>query len=83
MTRFESFDNRVCERVLNLLEVDYLRLKEIVVDRITIIEIGVNDGDCNGRGYYGIEVRVDIAKLVWRDIRSGWKSEMQPRLQAE
>jgi len=43
MTGFRSFNNKVCKRVLNLLEADYLRLRhrEIVVKRITVIKFGV------------------------------------------
>jgi len=50
MTRFRSFDNSTCERVLDLLEAVYLRLEEFVVNIITIIKFGVNDGSGNGRG---------------------------------
>jgi len=39
-----SFNNSTCKRVLNLLEAGYLRLKEVAVERITVIECGVNNG---------------------------------------
>jgi len=32
-------------RVLNLREAAYLKLREIVLKRITVIKFGVNDGD--------------------------------------
>ena len=42
MTGFRSFNNSVCNRVLNLLEVGSLALKEAVVKRITAIKFGLN-----------------------------------------
>ena len=42
MTVFRSFKNSVCNRILNLLEVGYLTLKEAVVKRITAIKFGLN-----------------------------------------
>ena len=39
--RFGSFNNTVCKRVLSLLEAGHLRLKEVVVKRITMIKCGV------------------------------------------
>jgi len=35
MAVFSSFNNSTCNRVLNLLEMGYLRLREVVVKRIT------------------------------------------------
>ena len=46
MTGFSSFNNCTGERVLNLLETG-LRLRQVVVERITVIEFGVNDGGGN------------------------------------
>jgi len=34
--------NSMCKRVLNLLEAGYLRLREVVVNRITVIKFGMN-----------------------------------------
>ena len=48
------FHNSTCERILDLLEAVYLRLWEIVVERITIIKFGVNDESGNGRGCFGM-----------------------------
>ena len=44
--------------------VGYLRLGEIVVKRITVIEFGVDDGGNNGKGCFGIKVRMDALKLA-------------------
>jgi len=53
----------MCKRVLDLLEADYLSLRETVIKRATVIKFGVNTGSGNHRGCYGIEVRVNNAKL--------------------
>jgi len=42
MTGFRSFNNSTCKRVQNLLEVCYQRLRAVVVQRIMVIEFGVN-----------------------------------------
>jgi len=42
MTGFRNFNNCTVERVL--LEAGYLRLREVILKRITVIEFGVNDG---------------------------------------
>jgi len=47
MTGFRNFNNSKCKKVLNLLKMGYLRLREIVVKRITVIEFGVNNGAGN------------------------------------
>jgi len=38
MTGFSSFNNSACMRVLNLLEAGYLRLREVAVERITVMK---------------------------------------------
>jgi len=64
MTGFRSFDeNSTGERVLNLLEPDYLKLRYVVVKRIVVIKLGVNDSGCNDTRCGGIEVRTDTTKL--------------------
>ena len=50
----------MCKITLDLLEVCYLRLGEIVIKRITVIKFGVGSGG----GYFGIKVRIDAAKLT-------------------
>jgi len=57
--RPRSFNSRMCKRILNLLEAGYLRLMEVVVKKIIVIEFGVNNGGGNGTG---IE-RTDTTKL--------------------
>jgi len=58
-----SFNNSTGKRVLNLLEAGNLRLRWVVVARITVIEFGVNDGGDNGASCGGIKVRTDTTKL--------------------
>jgi len=41
-----------------------LRLREFIVERVTVVESKVNDGGSNGTGSLGIEVRSDTAKLT-------------------
>jgi len=44
MTGLRSFDNDTCKRVLDLLESGYLRLRNIVLHRITVNECPVRAG---------------------------------------
>ena len=52
MRRFSSFNHSTCKTVLNLLEVVYLRLKKIVVERVTVVQIGVDNRGSNGTGCF-------------------------------
>ena len=47
---------------LDLSEAGYLRRRKVVVNRITVIEFGMNDGGVIGRNCYGSDVRADTAK---------------------
>ena len=40
----EALTNSACKKVRNLLGAGYLRLRDVVVKRITVIQFGVNDG---------------------------------------
>ena len=65
MTAFRSFNNNTGKRVLDLLEAGDLRLRYVVVERITVIEFGVNDGGGNnGASCVGIKVRTDHNEAV-------------------
>jgi len=59
MRRFRSFNHSACKTVLNLLEAIYLRLRKIVVERVTVVD---NRGS-DGTGCFRIEVRTDTAEL--------------------
>ena len=64
MTGFGSFDNSTCERVLDLLEPGDLKLGQVVINRVAIVELGVNNGNGDGGKCFGIEVWTDTAKLT-------------------
>ena len=63
MTEFGSFDSSTCERVLDLLEPGDLTL-EVVIKRVAVVELEVNNGSGDGGGCFGIEVWTDTAKLT-------------------
>ena len=48
MTGCGSFDNSTCERVLNLLEQGDLRLGQVVIKRVAVVKLGVNNGSGDG-----------------------------------
>ena len=63
MTEFGNFDNSTCKRVLDLLEPGDLTL-EVVIKRVAVVELEVNNGSGDGEGCFGIEVWTDTAKLT-------------------
>ena len=62
VTEFGSFDNSTCKRVLDLLERGNLTLGQVVIKRVAVVELGVNNGSGDGGGC--IEVWTDTAKLT-------------------
>jgi len=46
----------------------YLRLSEVVVNRITVIEFEVNNRGGSCRGCFKIKVRADVAELTYMII---------------
>ena len=64
MTGFGGFDNSTCKRVLDLLEAGDLTLGQVVIKRVAVVELGVNNGSGDGGGCFGIEVWTDTAKLT-------------------
>jgi len=63
MSRFRSFNHSTCNTVLNLLQAIYLKLRKIVVDRVTVVKFRVDNRHGDGTGCFGIEVRTDTAEL--------------------
>ena len=71
-----------------------MRLRWVVVERITVIKSGVNDGGGNGARCGGIKVRTDTTKLpnmviaslemaeIWSE-KVRCSSKMKPTLRAE
>ena len=43
VTGFGSFDNSTCERVRDLLEPSDLRLGQVVIRRVAVVKLGVNN----------------------------------------
>ena len=64
MTGFGSFDNSTCKRVLDLLEPGELRLGEVVIKRVAVVKLGVNNGSGDDGSCFGVEVWTDTAKLT-------------------
>ena len=64
MTGFGSFDNSTCKRVLDLLEPRDLRLGQVVIKRVAIVKLGVNNGSGDGGSCFGMEVWMDTAKVA-------------------
>jgi len=56
VTGFGSFDNSTCERVLDLLEPGDLRLWQVVIKRVAIVELVVNNRSGDVGSCFGIEV---------------------------
>jgi len=53
---FGSFDNSTCKRVLDLLEPGDLTFGQVVIKRVAVVKLGVNNGS---GGCFGIEVWMD------------------------
>jgi len=64
VTEFRSFDNSTCKRVLDPLKPSHLTLGQVVIKRVAVIELGVNNGSGDGGGCFGIEIWTDTAKLT-------------------
>ena len=52
MRRFGSFNHSTCKTVLNLLEAIYLRLRKIVVERVTVVKFRVHNRGSDGSGCF-------------------------------
>jgi len=44
----------------------YLRLRKIVVQRVTVIKFGMYYGGCNDTGRFAIKIRTDAASMTVR-----------------
>ena len=51
-------------RVLDLLEPGDLTLGQVVIKRVAVVKLGVNNGSGDGGGCFGIEVWTDTVKLT-------------------
>ena len=94
MTEFGSFDNSTSKRVFDLLKPGDLTLGQVVIKRVAVVELGVNNGSGNGGGCFGIKVWMDTAKLmnmlianleideIWSE-KVRCSSNMKPRFRAK
>ena len=64
MRRFRSFNHSMCKTVLNLLEAVYLKLRNIVVERVTVVKFRVDNRGSDGTGCFRIKVRTDTTELT-------------------
>jgi len=64
VTRFGNFDNNTCKRVLDLLEPGDMRLGQVVIKRVAVVKLGVNNGSGDVGSCFGVEVWTDTAKLT-------------------
>ena len=64
VTGFGSFDNSSCKRVRDVLEPGDLRLGQVVIKRVAVVKLGVNNGSGDGGSCFGIEVWTDTVKLT-------------------
>jgi len=62
VTAFGSFDT--CKRVLDLLVTGDLKLGQLVIKRVAVVKLGVNNGRGDGGSCFGIEVWTYTAKLA-------------------
>ena len=51
-------------RVLDQLEPGDLRLGQVVIKRVAVVKLGVNNGSGDGGSCFGIKVWTDTAKLA-------------------
>jgi len=59
-----SFDSSTCKTVLDRLEFGGLRLGQVVIKKVAVVKLGVNNGSGDGGGCFGIEVWTDTSKLT-------------------
>jgi len=64
VTGFGSFDNSTCKRVLDLLEPGDLRLAQVVIKRVAVVKLGVNNGSGDGGSCFGIKVWTEVSSRV-------------------
>ena len=63
MRKFRSYNHSTSKTVLNLLEAVYLRLRKIVVERVTVVKFRV-DNRGSDTGCFRMKVRAGTAELT-------------------
>jgi len=81
VTGFGSFDNSTCKRVLDLLEPGDLTLGQVVIKRVAVVKLRMNNGSAwrwwrlfwyRGMDGYSEADGYGNSK-IWRQMRSGKK----------
>jgi len=73
MRRFRSFNHSTCKTVPNLLEAIYLRLRKIVVERVTVVKFGVDN-----RGSLSLMLKLPYTRVTTRDFTRHSKVMLSP-----
>jgi len=68
MRKFGSCNDSACKRVVNLLEVIYLRLRTTVIQTVTVVMLGVDNRGSYGTSCFRIKSRTDTAEFT--DMRT-------------
>jgi len=61
VTKFRSSDDSTSKGVLDVLKTVKLKLRKIIVERVTVVKFGVNDGSCDEAGCFGIQKRTNAS----------------------
>jgi len=62
--KFRSFKHGTRKTFLDLLEAIYLRLRKTVVDRVIVIQFGVDNRGSDGTGCFRIKVRTHTVEFL-------------------
>jgi len=76
VTGFGSYDNSTFKRVLDQLEPGDLRLGQVVIKKVAVVELGVNNGSGDGGSCFGIKVWTNTAKLTDMVYSKIWRHEI-------
>jgi len=80
MRRLRSFNHTTCKTVLNLLEAVYLRFRNIVVERVSIVKFRVDNRDSDMYMYQRLHGlwNVDVGTpSCWRKSDAAWCTDFQ------
>jgi len=65
----DGCDNHsTCKTVVNLLKAMYLRLRRIVVERVSVVKLRVDNRGSDGTGCFRVKVRTDTAEFTNKTI---------------
>ena len=70
--RFRGFNHSTCKTVLNLLESVHLRLRKIVVERVTVVKFRVDNRGSDGTGCFRLgegEGRIQLLDMRIAGLR--------------